>query len=78
MTPWAGTITRSHAYRAAEAMPGARLEILEGAGHFLPWRDTERLLHVLLDFLATTTPAHVPEERWRKLLANAPPNDETE
>ena len=68
----------SHAYRAAEAMPGARLEILEGAGHFLPWRDTERLLHGLLDFLATTTPAHVPEERWRKLLANAPPNDETE
>lgn len=68
----------SHAYLAAEAMPGARLEILEGAGHFLPWRDAERFLLILEDFLATTTPAHVPEERWRELLANAPPDDEAE
>lgn len=68
----------SHAYLAAEAMPEARLEILEGAGHFLPWRDTERFLTVLLDFLATTTPTHVPEERWRELLASAPTNDDIE
>ncbi len=68
----------SHAHLAAEAMPGARLEILEGAGHFLPWRDADRFLDILLDFLATTTPTHVPEERWRELLANAPPDDEAE
>ena len=68
----------SHAHLAAESMPGARLEILEGAGHFLPWRDTERFLDVLLDVLATTTPTHVPEERWRELLANAPPDDQAE
>ncbi len=55
----------AHAYGAAEAIPGARLEILEGAGHFLPWQDADRLLAVLEDFLKTTTPAHVPEERWR-------------
>ena len=67
-----------HASLAAEAMPGARLEILEGAGHFLPWRDAERFLLVLEEFLATTEPAYVPEERWRELLVNAPPDDEAE
>jgi pimeloyl-ACP methyl ester carboxylesterase len=68
----------SHAYRTAEAIPGARLEILEGAGHFLPWRDAGRFLTVLEDFLQTTTPAHVPDARWRELLAGAPPDDEEE
>ncbi len=68
----------AHAYRGAEAMPGARLEILEGAGHFLPWRDADRFLAVLEDFLKTTTPAHVPEEHWRELLKNAAPDDEPE
>jgi pimeloyl-ACP methyl ester carboxylesterase len=68
----------AHAYRAAEAIPDARLEILEGAGHFLPWRDAERFLTVLEDFLKTTTPAHVPEEHWRELLTSAPPDNEEE
>jgi len=68
----------AHAYRAAEAIPGARLEILEGAGHFVPWRDADRFLAVLEDFLRTTTPAHVPDERWRELLTSAPPDDEEE
>ena len=68
----------AHAYRAAEAIPGARLEILHGAGHFLPWRNAEWFLRVLEDFLASTTPAHVPEDRWRQLLTSAPPDDEEE
>ena len=68
----------AHAYRAAEAIPSARLEILEGAGHFLPWQDADRFLAVLEDFLETTNPAHVPEERWRELLTSAPPDDEEE
>ncbi len=68
----------THAYRAAEAIPGARLEILEGAGHFLPWRDADRFLPILEDFLRSTTPGHVPEAHWRELLVNAPPDDEQE
>jgi len=68
----------SHAYRAAEAIPGARLEILEDAGHFLPWHDADRFLAILEDFLKTTTPAHVAEQRWRELLTSAPPDDEEE
>ena len=67
-----------HAHRAAEAMPGARLEVLEGAGHFLPWRDADRFLPILEDFLKSTTPAHVPEARWRELLVSAPTDDEPE
>jgi len=68
----------AHAYRAAEAIPNARLEVFEGAGHFLPWRDADRFLAVLEDFLETTTPAQVPEKRWRELLTSAPPDDEEE
>ena len=67
-----------HAHRAAEAIPGARLEILHGAGHFLPRRNAKWFLEVLEDFLASTTPAHVPEDRWRTLLTSAPPDDELE
>ena len=68
----------AHAYRAAEAIHGARLEILEGAGHFLPWQDADRFLAVLEDFLKTTAPAHVSDARWRQLLTSAPPDDEPE
>ncbi len=68
----------AHAHGAAEAIPGARLEILHGAGHFLPSRDAEWFLRVLEDFLTSTTPAHVPDDRWRELLTSAPPDDEAE
>jgi pimeloyl-ACP methyl ester carboxylesterase len=67
-----------HAYRAAEAIPGARLEIQQGGGHFLPWRSPAWFLEVVADFLASTSPAHVPEARWRELLVSAPPDDELE
>jgi pimeloyl-ACP methyl ester carboxylesterase len=68
----------AHAHQAAEAMGGARLEILEGAGHFLPWRNADWFLPILEDFLKSTTPAHVPEAHWRKLLISAPPDHEEE
>jgi len=66
----------AHAYRAAQAMPGARLEVLPGAGHFLPWKDADRFLSVLDDFLESTTPVNVPESEWRELLTSAPASDE--
>mgnify|MGYP006328478463 CR=1 FL=1 len=68
----------AHAHQAAEAMGGARLELLEGAGHFLPWRNADWFLPILEDFLKSTTPAHVPEARWRELLISAPLNNEEE
>ena len=46
-----------HAHVAHELMPGSRLEIFEGVGHFLPVQEPERFVDVLVDFMATTEPA---------------------
>jgi pimeloyl-ACP methyl ester carboxylesterase len=46
-----------HAYAAHDAMPGSRLEVFEHVGHFPHAEDPQRFTRVLLDFLATTTPA---------------------
>jgi pimeloyl-ACP methyl ester carboxylesterase len=54
-----------HAHAAHAAMPGSRLEVLEGAGHFLPWKNGEWFTEVLSDFLATTTPARPSDELLR-------------
>lgn len=53
-----------HAHEAHERIEGSRLEIFVGAGHF-PYRDApERFATILLDFLRTTTPMSVDEQRW--------------
>jgi pimeloyl-ACP methyl ester carboxylesterase len=49
----------AHAHVAHELMPGSRLEIIEGAGHFLLADRADDFLEPLLDFLTTTSPAHV-------------------
>jgi len=41
-----------HALRAAEEIPGSRLEIFEHAGHFPHLDDPDRFLRVLRDFIA--------------------------
>jgi pimeloyl-ACP methyl ester carboxylesterase len=61
-----------HAHAAHAGMPGSRLEILEGAGHFLPFENAGWFNRVLLDFLDTTTPANVTPDDIRELLASAP------
>jgi pimeloyl-ACP methyl ester carboxylesterase len=45
-----------HAHAAHEAIPGSRLELFEGVGHFPHVEAPERFVEVLLDFLATTEP----------------------
>jgi pimeloyl-ACP methyl ester carboxylesterase len=47
----------SHAYTAHDAIPGSRLEILEGLGHVPHVEAPEQVLAVLTDFLASTEPA---------------------
>jgi pimeloyl-ACP methyl ester carboxylesterase len=62
-----------HAYQARAAMPGSRLEIFEGAGHF-PFRsDPLRFVSLLEEFLATTSPAEWGVEQWRELLRGGRP-----
>lgn len=47
-------IPASHAQHAREAMPGARVELFEGAGHFPHLDEPDRFAKVLLDFMAST------------------------
>ena len=58
----------SHAYAAHELMPGSRLVVVPGAGHFLPFERPEPFLEALTAFLDETTPANTSEERFRALL----------
>ncbi|MCU0259971.1 MAG: alpha/beta fold hydrolase [Ilumatobacteraceae bacterium] len=46
----------SHAHVAHDAIPGSRLELLDGVGHFPHTEAPDRFVEVLLDFLATTRP----------------------
>jgi pimeloyl-ACP methyl ester carboxylesterase len=58
----------SHAARAAELAPGARVEILPDSGHF-PHKDhPQRFARILHDFIRTTRPASYSRARWRRLL----------
>lgn len=63
-----------HAHRALAAMPGARLEIFEGAGHFPFHTDPARFVALVEEFTAGTTPAHWSRERWRALLLDGRPD----
>ncbi|HTJ41756.1 MAG TPA: alpha/beta fold hydrolase [Kofleriaceae bacterium] len=58
----------AHARIAHAAMPGSRLEVFEGAGHYPHRTDPVRFMAVLRDFLATTAPASYDRAHWRELL----------
>jgi pimeloyl-ACP methyl ester carboxylesterase len=58
----------SHADMAHELMPGSRLEIFPGAGHFPFNDDPVRFVDVLEDFIATTPEANLDEDHIRRLL----------
>ncbi|MFC9946221.1 alpha/beta fold hydrolase [Streptomyces pratensis] len=63
-----GVVPVHHAYGAHAAMPGSRLEIFEGAGHFPFHADPARFRALVEDFMRTTAPADWSQERWRELL----------
>lgn len=68
-----GVIPVHHAHAAHRAMPGSRLELYEGAGHFPHHTDADRFVEQLLDFVDTTAPSQHEPDRWRALLrAGAP------
>ncbi len=45
-----------HGIAAHEAIPGSRLEVFQGAGHFPHCEQPERFVDVLVDFIESTTP----------------------
>ena len=49
----------THAYAAHELMPASRLEIIEGAGHFVPIEQPTVVADLLRDFLEGTEPAQI-------------------
>jgi pimeloyl-ACP methyl ester carboxylesterase len=51
-------IPAEHAARAKEAIPGCRVELFEGAGHFPHLDDPDRFTLLVRDFIATTGPGH--------------------
>ena len=58
----------AHARAAHELVPGSRLEIFPGAGHFPHLDDPLRFVRLLLDFIDTSEPAQVDDGRLGKLL----------
>jgi pimeloyl-ACP methyl ester carboxylesterase len=62
-----------HGEAAHAQVPGSRLEIFEGAGHFPQLDDPQRFVDVIEDFVDTTEPADVDWLEWRQMLrAGAP------
>jgi pimeloyl-ACP methyl ester carboxylesterase len=69
-----GVIPASHAALLEAAMPHARLEVFEDAGHAPHHNDPERFVTLLRDFLATTRPAAYDPDRWQRLLRRGRPS----
>jgi pimeloyl-ACP methyl ester carboxylesterase len=58
----------SHAYAAHEAIPGSRLVVIEGVGHFPQIEAPEQFVDALVDFIDTTEPAHLGAEDHQRML----------
>ena len=61
-----------HAREAHQRIPGSRLEIFPGAGHFPHRDDPRRFAEVLLDFVETTKPLRVDGKRLQRRLRAGP------
>ncbi len=57
-----------HAYKAHEAIPNSRLEVMDGVGHFPHVEEPIRFVEVLKDFLHTTKPSTFTPEGLRDVL----------
>ena len=63
------TIPLSHGLEAAGSIPNCRFETLPRAAHFPNLEDPERLADVLVEWLASTAPAHIVDSEWRDVIA---------
>ena len=62
-----------HAHTTHAAIPGSRLEIFEGIGHYPNREDPERFAQVLIDFMTSTEPAAMSTPQWQELLLRNTP-----
>jgi pimeloyl-ACP methyl ester carboxylesterase len=67
------TIPLEHGLATHRAVPHSRFETLPRAAHFPHLEDPDALADVLLDFLATTEPAPIPDAEWGGIIARRAP-----
>ena len=58
----------SHAHAAHQAIPGRRLVIIEGVGHFPQIEAPEHFVNALVDFVDSTEPARLGAEDRQRML----------
>ena len=63
-------IPAHHARQAHEAIPGSRLELLEGVGHLPQLEAPARFVAIVEGFLAETEPARFDARAWRARFQN--------
>jgi pimeloyl-ACP methyl ester carboxylesterase len=64
----------SHAFAAHDAIPGSRLEILKGAGHFPHAEEPVRFVEILSEFMRTTEPSRITAEERRQMMTAQTPD----
>jgi pimeloyl-ACP methyl ester carboxylesterase len=66
-------IPHHHGSATHAAIPGSRLEIFPGVGHYPHCEDPVRFLRVVRDFIESTEGAVMSERRWREQFRAAHP-----
>ena len=62
----------AHAHKVHEAIPGSRLRIMAGVGHFPQAEEPVRFVEILEEFLHDTEPSRITPDQMRALLRQGP------
>lgn len=63
----------SHGYATHEAIPGSRLAIVPGTGHYPHVEDPDTVERILVEFMASTEPGHIDPEVLGRLVSQGAP-----